>query len=566
MIKKGKLLLIAFICIFFINMKTLAFKEYKAGDKVIFNDEEYYVISDSDSSKKYITLLKNKALTVDEIARFGSDSNGHLIVNSNFINLDDPEKVIFEYTDDIGGINYYSADDCSVTYKWNGSSYSYESTITSGCKNDYDDSDVKKVVDNWSSSFSDKLVKVDGYESRLIYLTELVNNFDYRIRNGSSYIYGENTPTFLLEENYPQWLIYSKEKNGNRLIRFNGRNIDRTNLTDSGAIRPVINLNKCALGDNDNYCQENSKDSSENIVEKHSETFKLGEMILYNGNFYYAIEESDESKDYVTLLKKEALTVDELYEYGKDENGNFFINSNTIDTANLNRKVYEYGSSSNLGGISYYSGKDCGAEYDGNNGGGNYYLDNVNINGCKNSYEISDVKKVVDNWAKPFSDDLVEVNGYKARLISTDDLSIYVLGFYTNTEAVSTFSDIKLETIFWALYSEESSYWTMSGVEDSNSEILLIDSIGRTFERPVINLAGVRPVINLKKCVLNNNCDQLKDDDNTSNPEIEEEPQQVNVDNTLKNMPGVFLVSVLVLISGIVIIAYNYNKSIKEKK
>ena len=184
MIKKGKLLLLVFCCIFF-NIKALAFREYQSGDKVIFNDEDYYVISDSDGSKKYITLVKAKALTVDEIARYGKDNNGNLFVNSHYINLDDPEQVIYDFGDDVGGISFYSAEDCSMTYHWNGTSYSYDKNNVSGCKHHYDDSDVKKVVDNWSSSFSDKLVKVDGYESRLLYLTELVNDFDFNLVEGN---------------------------------------------------------------------------------------------------------------------------------------------------------------------------------------------------------------------------------------------------------------------------------------------------------------------------------------------------------------------------------------------
>ena len=44
------------------------------------------------------------------------------------------------------------------------------------------------------------------------------------------------------------------------------------------------------------------------------------------GSDYYVIENSDENQDYVYLLKKKPLTKNQLIKYGKDENGNFFVN------------------------------------------------------------------------------------------------------------------------------------------------------------------------------------------------------------------------------------------------
>jgi len=92
--KQKYILLFILVSLMFFS-KVEAYEEYKIGDKVRYDGNSYYVISHSDENTNYITLLKEKSLTVDEINKYGRDESGKLFVNKNNINTDDPEKVIY---------------------------------------------------------------------------------------------------------------------------------------------------------------------------------------------------------------------------------------------------------------------------------------------------------------------------------------------------------------------------------------------------------------------------------------------------------------------------------------
>jgi len=59
------------------------------------------------------------------------------------------------------------------------SSISTTESDNSNCINDYNLSDIKKVVDNWTKDNfnSSDLIEVDGYSSRLLNYDEINNNF-----------------------------------------------------------------------------------------------------------------------------------------------------------------------------------------------------------------------------------------------------------------------------------------------------------------------------------------------------------------------------------------------------
>ena len=75
----------------------------------------------------------------------------------------------------MGGIAYYSSDECWSTYSWYGSSISVNGTNVSGCRNDYASSDIKRVVDNWAKDKLDDLVEIDGYKARILSIDELIS-------------------------------------------------------------------------------------------------------------------------------------------------------------------------------------------------------------------------------------------------------------------------------------------------------------------------------------------------------------------------------------------------------
>lgn len=140
--------------------------------------------------------------------------------------------------------------------------------------------------------------------------------------------------------------------------------------------------------------------------------YKKGDKVEYNGVEFYVIEDSDKTKDSVTLLKKFALKTEEINKYGTDENGINHVNRYTSSSVGT---AYD---KDGTGGMAYYSSATCGYV------NGSYITD-----GCASenatSYDSSDVKYVVDNWAKGNlkEEDLVEDSlGYKTRLLTLDEL------------------------------------------------------------------------------------------------------------------------------------------------
>ena len=182
-----KLLKIIFIFVLlFMCSKVFAFDEYKRGETVIFNGESYHVIEDSDSESNYITLLKDYPLSVDELYIYGRNSKNELFVNEYLTNIEDPEKVIYEFDGNYGGMAYYTSKHCTNSLYWNISSFSSREGMIDGCLNNYNSSDVKKVVDNWSSRFKNDLVGVDGYKARILTYDDLINNLGFELAEGAS--------------------------------------------------------------------------------------------------------------------------------------------------------------------------------------------------------------------------------------------------------------------------------------------------------------------------------------------------------------------------------------------
>lgn len=91
--------LIVILLVMFLCNKVRAFEKYNIGEEVLYKNEEYYVIENSDENKNYVTLLKDKSLTVDEVNKYGRDDDKKLFVNKYVINTNNPEDVIFNFKD-----------------------------------------------------------------------------------------------------------------------------------------------------------------------------------------------------------------------------------------------------------------------------------------------------------------------------------------------------------------------------------------------------------------------------------------------------------------------------------
>ena len=96
------------------------------GDLFEYNNENYIVIKNSDNSKKHVMAIKEYALTAEEV------------------NLYSP--------------NYISED----------GRYPFCLDGSENCDSNYDNSDVKKIVDGWSSSFADDLIEIDTFKVGLL--------------------------------------------------------------------------------------------------------------------------------------------------------------------------------------------------------------------------------------------------------------------------------------------------------------------------------------------------------------------------------------------------------------
>ena len=210
--------------------------------------------------------------------------------------------------------------------------------------------------------------------------------------------------------------------------------------------------------------------------------YNVGDEITYKGMKFYVIAPSDTKQDYVTLLKDEPLTVEEVNTYG---------------VGHINRYTYDsVGTASNengYGGMAYYSSATCGYN------GSRWVYDD-----CTTNYDESEIKKVVEAWkdAKLTQSELKEDSlGYKARLLTHDELTTN-LGYDVSKTSAGQGTDLLLtaEVPSW-VYNSNYSYWTMSQFYDSASHVWFVSNNGGLNDG-ITTDGVVRPVINLLKSAI----------------------------------------------------------------
>ena len=418
------------------NNQELSYNSYKIGEDIIYNNELYHVISDSSNNENYITLLKDKPLTVEEIDKYGRNSNGDI-----FIEKVEDTPDIYKFTDGSGGISYFY-NNC-IKYDDNGQkNFDY-------CSSNYNKSIIRRVVINWSKQYEKDLVKVDGYRSRLMNSSEFVNT---------------NAFDWIENDNYKYWTMYPTNK---KTVKTKPETSVNENIWDKNAIRPVINLNKCAIETNNPTCDIYKAEAKCNTKKYNMyKSFKVGDKIDYQGEQYHVIENSGNTTNYVTLLKDNPLSINDVQKFKETIMNN--INLSNID-----------------GQVSF------------------------NCNGEKcNEYNNSNIKKIVNNWVKNelSENDLIEVAGYKARLLKLED-------FVNNFNFIEdVFSQEHTYTIYSATEStppfikQTSSgfEWTMSETDDDDIWVLKkdVNSLKPSNKDSYYSQGSVLPVINLKKDVL----------------------------------------------------------------
>lgn len=181
--------------------------------------------------------------------------------------------------------------------------------------------------------------------------------------------------------------------------------------------------------------------------------YNVGDIVIYNKEAYYVIENSDISKDYITLLKAEPLNNEQVTEYNESgyvsENGEIAFADSCLETINIRGWT---------ACISY-------------------------------EYETSNVNVILNNWVKNElkDDDLVKVNNYKVRLLTIEEL-VNNLGYENANNDPYQFVNTQNTPIWMDSYTY--NYWNM--------DFFLVGSYGSSITSKDYK-SNIRPVINLKK-------------------------------------------------------------------
>ena len=133
--------------------EVMTYDSYSVGNQVTYNNVDYYVIKDSGAKESTVTLLKVEPLTTIEVNKYGT---GHV----NMYNCSEDEDCYQTASDrnGYGGMAYYTSTTCN------------SSGDKSGCTVDYEQSEIKYVVDAWKAEKAPaaseaRLIAVDEIET-----------------------------------------------------------------------------------------------------------------------------------------------------------------------------------------------------------------------------------------------------------------------------------------------------------------------------------------------------------------------------------------------------------------
>ena len=265
-------------------------------------------------------------------------------------------------------------------------------------------------------------------------------------------------------------------------------------------------------------------------VERKEGEYLVGDKVTYNNERYYVIKKSEPEDSTLTLLKMFPLTKDEVIAYGVGADGE--------------NRAYQYVNgerdsnvrdSGGYGVVPWDSGYRC--EH-------GYYCTNGNcgftemFSGCAKVYDKAGIKVIVDNWAKEnlSNKDLVKVDGYKVRLLSTED-ALGDLKYSTEGSGTASYSKSS-RTPTWAT-GNKYNFWLMDLDEDMKNCANLIGG-GYIGYRRVNAMDGgtVRPVINVKKSVIDHPEESTDDDNPEEDTDIESSTICKSLSNDRSTIPG----------------------------
>ena len=518
--KKNKILLLIFMFILIPIYKITAYEKFNSGDLVKYNNIAFYVLFDSDENEDSVRLLKMTPLTHEQINKY-TDNKAYAINENNKLNY---KNSIADCRQDYcfyGNMAYYYGDNC---YDYD--TYGYRG-IYSGCKYDYNSSNVKKVVDAWVNEYfeNDDIIEEDGYKSRLLKYDE------YSTLATIEYGYIKNAPKWLFSDSWTMtdWEGCTPNTYGSGCGVYAVQNnyISTQDPTGKSTVRPTLTLKKSAIKKvniSDNEYHDNKK-----------REYKVGDIINYNEVSFYVIKNSDENDDTVTLLKKEPLTKYELNKYGEGYINNYIYRYNWKDVEPgkvIDNKKVAYLSTSNC----YYN--DQNGTYD--------------YSGCNPNYDVSNVKHIVDNWANDTisdSDLKTDSYGYKARLVNNDDLND--LGFVSGLVATTGNTNYKLGDDTPSFILDTDTYNMLTMIHSYTYTyyggrvgygIAVVDENYNFVAREIPNIAlgTVRPVIILSKKEIAKKITNVEEEEENVVVDIatEVENQKNDEDNLIVEVPN----------------------------
>ena len=137
--------------------ESIVYDAYQKGDTVTYNGMNFHVIKDSGSNQDYVTLLLDTPLTATEVNTYGGVGTANNHVNKYSCRPTDTYcyQKAYDYNS-AGYLAFYSTETCGYD--------SNNNWVTTGCNNNYADSDIKYVVDAWAldKTTSSDLKEIDG--------------------------------------------------------------------------------------------------------------------------------------------------------------------------------------------------------------------------------------------------------------------------------------------------------------------------------------------------------------------------------------------------------------------
>ena len=219
-------------------------------------------------------------------------------------------------------------------------------------------------------------------------------------------------------------------------------------------------------------------------VYKVGDCISEGTYVNYKDEKWCVVKDSSKRDDYVTLMKYIPLDFNQVWNYGKDDNGNFIMGKYGPSHGDYEGRYSYNGTTYSLGLARYNATETCGFLTGGK-------IESLVESGCDNNFDNSKMKMLLNNYRinKLGQNDLKKISDYEIRLITKEELENNLLLIGNSN------------TYDWVI--EGASYWTMTKVNGTNNKVYVVDDgiieetiYGGTY---YYRYGYVRPVINLYK-------------------------------------------------------------------